>query len=166
MNFQHLYKSKTFRTALITILGVSIVLAIFETGVAVGHRKAAFSYRFGEGYYRVFSGAEGRDSRGMMGFFDEDLPGGHGATGKVIRILPSSFVVASPDNTERIITTNSDTIVRRFRDVASTSDIKIDDFVITLGSPDEMGKVNAKFIRIMPPPASTTRPVERMMYFR
>ena len=31
-------------------------------------------------------------------------------------------------------------------------DLKIDDFVVVIGTPDEQGQIEAKFIRIMPSP--------------
>lgn len=166
MNFQHIYKSKVFRNAVIIIASLSVALAIFEGGIAVGYRKAAFSYRSGEGYYRMFFGSREGVSRNMMGFLGgDDMYGGHGANGKVVKTSPVSVVLSSPDNTERVVTISGNTIVRRFRDVASTSDIKVDDFIVVLGSPDDVGQVNAKFIRIIPP-ASTTGMGGKMMYFR
>lgn len=150
-----LYKSsKRVRTIVLSLSVLIVALIIFRAGISVGYHKAAFSYRLGENYYyRAFSPNKGP----MMGIgfaeFDrDDLTSGHGAIGKIVKINLPTFVVSSPDNIEKIVTINDDTQVRRFRDTASSSDLRLDESVIVIGTPDDNGQIVAKLIRLIPPP--------------
>ena len=93
-------QSKSFRGVLVG-LGIAItVLLIFEAGVAVGYRKAAFAYKFGDNYYRAF------DERGPRAPFMVGLRGGlpdaHGAVGAIVSLTLPTFVVGGSDNIENI----------------------------------------------------------------
>jgi hypothetical protein len=57
------------------------------------------------------------------------------------------------------VLTNTDTQVRKFRDAAAVTDLKTDDFVVVIGSPDDSAEIVAKFIRILPPPPTLPEPV-------
>lgn len=123
-----------------------VALLIFQAGILVGFRKAEFSERLGENYYQAFGPSRDR----AMGFFREEIEGGHGASGKIVRIDLPTFVVAEEDNTEKIIMLDKTTILRRFRDEIKDTDLKIDDSVIVLGSPNETGQIVANFVRLIP----------------
>lgn len=114
-------------------IGVAVIIAfaVFESGVFVGLHQARFMNHFGDNYMK-------------------NIPGGHGAIGKVISVASSTLVV-SDANVEKIITITPDTKIARQRDAATTTDIKVGDLVVVIGEPDETGKVNARFIRLMPP---------------
>lgn len=111
-------------------IAVIIAFAVFQTGVFVGLRQARFMNHFGDNYMK-------------------NIPGGHGAIGKVISVASSTLVV-SDANIEKIVTITPETKIARHRDTATTSDIKIGDAIVVIGEPDESGKVNARFIRLMP----------------
>ena len=84
------FKSKTFTAVLFSIGAIVLALAVFQLGMFVGFRKAAFSFRWGEDYYRTFGGGRKPMEMGMKrdGLFDS-----HGATGKIIKItLPNIFL--------------------------------------------------------------------------
>jgi hypothetical protein len=130
---------------IVLILGIVIVmLVIFKAGVYVGYRKAGFSRGLGDSYFRNFGGSP----RG--GMMRDDIPGGHGVTGKVIKVTPTSLIVEGSDNIEKIITINSETLVRKFRDTASTTALQVNDNVIVIGTPGSNGDVTARLIRILP----------------
>lgn len=149
MNLKNIHQSKIFHGILIGLIIAIFVLLIFKAGELVGYRKAAFSYRLGDNYYRTFEG--GRSPMGDM------LPGGHGAAGKIISINLPTFVVDGPDGIEKTIVVNDRTAIRRFRDEIDADNLKIDDLVTILGEPDAEGRIVAKLVRIMPAPPMMQR---------
>lgn len=154
MNIQKMFESKTSKNLIIGIVSVAVVFAIFQAGVFVGFHKASFLFGFGDNYYRAFGKDDGR---GMM-LFKDDMTGGHGAVGRIVKVNLPTFVVVGPDNVEKIITINDKTQIRAFRDATSTSALTMDQFVTVLGNPNENGQVEASFIRIMPPPPPPADP--------
>ena len=132
-------------------IGIAIVaLLIFQAGVFVGYYKAAFSYRWGDNYLSMFGGHRKGSFMGMGR--DEDFPAAHGTIGKIIKIDLSTLVIEAQDKTERVVAINDDTIIRRFRDTIKTSDLKTDDYVVVIGSPNDKSQIEAKLIRLMPAP--------------
>lgn len=158
IHIQRIAQSKTVRGVLLGIGIVLCVLAIFEAGTFVGHRRALFSARMGENYYRAFDGEKrGGPMNDLMGFKgDSEFMGSHGATGKIVRVSLPTFVVAGPDNTEKVVTINDRTLIRSMRANASTSDLIVDRFVVVLGQPNDLGEIEAKLIRFLPPPPTVT----------
>lgn len=154
MNIHSLVDFLTSKKVLMSIGGIIVALVVFQAGVFVGYRKATFSHRTGDAYFQVF----GRPQHGfMMGMpMDNDFTNGHGAAGKIIKLDLPTFVVSGPDGVEKTIRIKSDTLIRRFRDEIKANDLALDDFTITLGAPNAAGEVEAKFIRILPPPPSFT----------
>ena len=144
-------KSKSF-TRIIYGLGIFIViLAIFQAGIFVGTRKAEFSGRFGDNYHRIF---EDRRLGGQMGM--GMMPNPHGATGKIVKIDLPTFVIASSDNTEKIIRVDNHTLIRHFQDELTTKHLVLDTNVVVLGAPNENGEIEARLIRILPPVSATS----------
>lgn len=148
-------QSPTFRKMLYSIGGAIIVLAIFQAGMFVGERKAAFSYRFGDNYYRNFG--EHHSRRGAFGVSDrEGFAEAHGAMGKILSITPPTLMIEGRDNVEKVILLNDKTTIRHFRDEATLADLKVDDFIVVIGSPNDASEIEAKLIRILPPPPEFT----------
>lgn len=139
------------RRILIGIGVVMLALIIFKVGMFVGYKKASYSYNLGENYYRTFGGQRLDSRRGMMGglFGDNMMASGHGVTGKVIKISLPNIIVEGNDNIEKTIVTNNQTLIRNMRNEGTMNDIKVNDTVIIIGSPDESGEVVAKLIRIV-----------------
>jgi len=138
MDLKNIHKSKTVRGIIIG-LGIAIlVLGIFKLGQVSGYHKARFSQRFGDNFNRNFV-----DPRGEGFFKDfsdrEDLPGGHGAVGKIVSI---ALPLVLSDSTE----------ILKYRDDITTTDLKVGDFIVVLGTPNDDGQVEAKLIRTIPPP--------------
>lgn len=132
-------------------VGVLIIaLVIFQAGVFVGFHRAGFSYHMGDNYYRAF-GQEGASWQrgGMMG---RGFTNAHGATGRIIRIALPTIIVESPDLVEKIILTNDDTEFRSPIGAVSAGDLKPNDAIIVIGSPNDNGEIVARLIRILPPP--------------
>lgn len=159
-------KEKIDKFGIIKFLIILIIIfAVFQAGIFVGYHKARFYGSLGENYYKSSEGLGNRGPGGMMGkgdsfgnfIKDANLPGGHGAVGKIVSINLPTIVVASPDNVEKTINISNDTLIRQFRDTLGPKDLKVGDYVVILGevpNPNNTpeGVVNAKLIRLIPPP--------------
>lgn len=163
MDFKNLDKSNWFRILMIVIVCLAFGLLIFQAGMWVGYKKADFSYRFGDNFHRTFNG-QGPQPFQML---ERDFFGSHGAVGKIVSKGDSTFIISGPDNTERVILISSTTEIRKMREVATPSDLKVNDSTVIFGEPNSEGAIQAKLIRIVPPPqdmemraGSSSRPVE------
>ena len=151
-DLNELVQSKAFRGAL-TIVGIALAaLVIFQAGEAIGFRKAAFSYRFGDNYYRAFSSERGPKSFRMQmrgGFMEA-----HGAAGRIVSINLPTFVVSGPDEVEKVVLIGDDTEIRHFDTSVAASELRVGDFAVVIGSPNENSQIEAELVRILPPPAT------------
>ena len=155
MNLKNIHQSKLIQGILIGIVVVIAFLFVFALGVTVGTHKAQFQGNFGEKFERNFRGPGMMGDRGGLFGFDNDLdlgPNSHGAVGKILTLDASKIVVSGPDNLEIIVLIKSDTLVREFMEEKKLQDLKVGDFVVVIGSPNAQGEIEAKLIRIMPPP--------------
>lgn len=153
MNIQETMQSKKFKIAALAVGVVIVALVSFAGGMAIGFRKARFSYKFGENYERNFVGGPfqgsqgemmGRGSRGMMG----DFRNAHGLAGTIISIADSNLIIKDKDGKENTIAVTDKTIIKRQRDDIKISDLKQDDQVVVIGSPGDNGVINADLIRV------------------
>ncbi|MDD5431030.1 MAG: hypothetical protein PHP03_02285 [Candidatus Pacebacteria bacterium] len=154
IDFKKISQSKFFRGVLLGI-GIFIVgLLIFQAGMFVGYHKAGFSYKWGEDYYKTFNG---RKLLGNMPPFMEKMPLGgfsnaHGVIGKIIKINLPAIVVEGEDKVEKIVLIKDDTIINQFRETIKPVELKIDNYVTIIGSPNQDSQIEAKLIRVMPSP--------------
>ena len=150
MNIENVLHSSWFKKAVIAVGALLVLLLVFQAGVYVGIRKAGFSARLGDNYYRAVGSI-----REMPGPFGEELSGGEGAAGKVISVSLPTFVVEDRDNTEKIVSLQNTDDIKYLRDATSSGAITPGRFVIVIGEPDADGKINASFVRILPAPPDT-----------
>lgn len=152
MNIKEYIQSQSFKGILIGIFIAIIALVIFQSGVAIGERKASFAHRFGDNFERNFRDPRGGAfmQRGLPG--GANMPGGHGAVGEIVSINLPLVVVAGPDNLEKTVVITDTTEIREFRDTLKSDQLSIGDFIIVLGTPNDQGQVDAKLIRLAPPP--------------
>ncbi|MEN9614310.1 MAG: hypothetical protein RLZZ347_617 [Candidatus Parcubacteria bacterium] len=156
-------------TKIICVLVACILLALtFEAGVFVGFHKASFAYRFGDNYHQLFDGGmhSGR-------FFSKNdfVKGGmmnaHGAIGKIVKVDLPTFVLEGKDSVEKVITVNNKTLIKQFRDTATTTNLSVGSEVMVLGTPTTDGTIEATLIRILPDLAtSTIRTMPMMQWTR
>ncbi len=142
-------KRDVLRWVIIGLAGFIVVVLIFGVGVKVGGMKARFSYRWGENYHRNFAGPPG----GFFGNFmmnDREFTDAHGVFGQIIKIDGSTLVVKGQDDVEKLIVVKGDTVINRFRDTVKVGDLKVDEYVVVIGSPNDSGQIEAKLIRVMP----------------
>ncbi|MBI3888298.1 hypothetical protein HY311_00715 [Candidatus Nomurabacteria bacterium] len=144
-DIKKVFESKVSFKILFTI-GVAIVaLLIFCLGVMVGFHRASFGRAWEENYERNFGLMPGRPP------FD-NFPNASGAIGKIIKITLPTMIVEDKNNTEKVILIKDDTRIQEMRENIAERDLKIDDFVVVIGTPDAQGQIEAKLIRIMPIP--------------
>lgn len=149
------FRSKEVIIVIIVLFCLAFLAGVFSLGMAIGYRKARFSYAWGENYHRNFGGPR----NGFLGDFGRDLMGmdfigAHGTFGQILEIKDSELVVRGKDNVEKIIVVGEDIEIRRFEDTIKLSDLKVDDPIVIIGEPNDSGQIEAKFIRVMPTPSS------------
>lgn len=132
------------------LYGIGIVLVamvIFYAGITVGFHKASFGHAWGENYERNFGMMQNRPMFGQ-----DNFPNANGAIGKIIKITLPTIIVQDRDNIEKVILIKSDTQIQKLRENITTNDLKVDDSIVVIGTPNGQGQIEAKFIRIMPLP--------------
>ena len=142
-------QSAKFKRVISIFGGALLVVLVFAVGVEVGYVKAGFSSKLGDNYYNSF----GEGAAHPMGFVPGDVSDAHGVSGKIISISAGGLVIADQDQTEKAVLFDDDTVVRRERATITTADLKVGDFIVIIGEPDESADIEAKFIRVLPPPA-------------
>ncbi len=156
-------QSKKIRVTLIAIGVLIILLVVFQVGMAVGFRKANFSFKWGENYHRNFGGPRSGFLEDFVrnDFMGKDFMAGHGVFGQIIKIDISTnseqiatIVIKGSDNAEKIVSVKDDTAINRFREKIKVGDLKIDDQIVVIGEPNDSGQIEAKLIRVMPLPSS------------
>jgi hypothetical protein len=144
-----IFQSKIFKGILVGIGILIVFLVIFQIGVFVGLKKASFSYGWGDNYYKNFAGPRGEMMREFEG---RDMMGGHGVFGSILKIETPNIIIKGSDNLEKIIATDDKTQIMNLRDPIKISNLKPDENVVVIGTPDESGKITARLIRVMPLP--------------
>src|SRR6266481_1461710 len=137
------------------VVGILIVaLLIFKAGEFVGFHKAAFSYRWGENYYRSFEGSR----RGFfMDLNGRDFLVGHGTSGSIMSVSSSSIIVQEQGNVEKVVLVTNDTLINSGRQTIAAADLKAGSQVIVIGSPNDTGQIKAKLIRVLPSQQQATQ---------
>jgi hypothetical protein len=150
---EKVFKSKVF-VGILYGFGVAVVVVfIFSAGVSVGFHKASFGRAWGENYKNNFG-----MKPDFPNFMGDNFPNAHGAIGKIIKIELPTIIVQDKDNTEKVILIKDDTQIEKMKDKIQTGDLKLDDFVVVIGSPNDKGQIEAKFIRLMPMPDFLNQP--------
>jgi hypothetical protein len=148
---------QSYKIAIIALLSAFLLLLSFKIGELVGFRKAAFSYRWGDQYHRNFGGPR-------AGFFGGDDGNGfvnaHGSFGTVLKIDGNTVLIRDADNTEKTIIVDDKTVINRMNKVINVSGLAVDEHVTVIGTPNDKGQIDAKFIRVFPssPPPPSFQP--------
>ena len=149
MDFKKTFQSKPFAITLM-VFGIFVIgLLIFQAGVFVGYRKAGYSFRFGQDYYRTFGPERGPFPGNIPG---DNFPNANGAVGRIIKINLPSLIIEDQAGVEKVTLVTNDTLVRQFRNTLSAADLKINYFVVIIGSPNSRNQIEARLIRLIPPP--------------
>ncbi len=128
----------------------AMALVIFLGGMAVGTRRAFFACKWGENYGRAFGEYAGPLRGGMMlGVPGGRMGGFHGVLGSIISASDDGIVVKGADNVERSVVIDAQTDIRRGLDSIAKGDLKVGDYVMTFGEPDNDGRITARLIRML-----------------
>jgi hypothetical protein len=123
------------------------MMLVFGVGIWVGERRAEFSFAWAENYHRNFGGP----STGMFGNFPEqDFISGHGVFGRVLAVDGASFIMQGQDTAETTVVVGPQTMIVSSRGATNYASILSGSTVVVIGDPDSQGRVQAKFIRILP----------------
>lgn len=142
MDLKTFYKSKKVKYALWALVSLAILLFVFQAGMVVGLERAEFSSHLGDNYSQIFDDG----NPGQMMTTD---PLGYGTFGIVLNVSGGNVSVATSDNLEKIVKITSDTLIRRARDQATTTDLKAGDAIVVVGTPNPQGQIEARLIRIV-----------------
>jgi len=122
---------------------------VFSAGMFVGGRKARFSYLWAESYHKNFGGPKAGFFGNWQKFPMGDFIEGHGAFGEIIKLDDSSFVIrGKKEDVEKVIITTDNTIIEKGRETVKKEDLKVGDWVVIIGSPNEEGQTEARLIRL------------------
>lgn len=153
VDIKKLLKSKVFKWVIIGIGILIAVLLILQVGMFVGYKKAAFSYKWGEDYYRAFGPGQGRmppRNDGRIPMMRGQFPESYGVSGKILKIDLPIIIIDGKDGVEKAVLLKDGIDIRRFKETVKSSDLKIDDIVVVIGSPNSDSQIEAKLIRILP----------------
>jgi hypothetical protein len=147
MTFKEFTQSKHFSRIIYIIGAILVALIVFQAGIFVGYRIAAFSINWDNAH-----NGNARDPRSIFAPFsrDADDMNPHGTIGEIISIQLPEIMVKGSSGNETIVLIASTTSIRNMRNQASASDLKIGMQIVTVGTPDEQGQIHATFIRIIP----------------
>jgi hypothetical protein len=156
MSTQEIMKSRKFKIAALAVGVIIIALVSFAGGVAVGFRKARFSFDFGKNYERNFVGdpfqGPGMMERGPRGMMDDfggrGFRNGHGIAGSIISVTDNQIVIKDRDGQENTISVSDKTLIKRGQDTVSVNDLKNDEQIVVMGRPGDNGTINADLIRV------------------
>ena len=151
VDFNKFFQSKYFKILLIIIGALIVFFSGFKAGEFMGFRKANFSYRWAENYDRNFAGPRGGFMNQIIG---REYVDSHGTVGQILKIDGDTLVIKGKNDVEKTVLISNKTAINRFRDNINVSDLRVDDLVVVIGSPNNNGQIDAKLIRIMPPPYS------------
>ncbi|MCL5010821.1 MAG: hypothetical protein M1127_01255 [Patescibacteria group bacterium] len=160
------FRSKPFKAIVFCLLCLIVLLFVFKAGLIVGFKKAGFSYKWGENYHRNFAGPK---NGFFNAFSDREFTESHGVFGQIMKIetatssATSTIVMNGQNNTEKIVLVNDSTVIRQFANNVGISGLKTSDYIVVIGEPNAEGQIEAKFIRLAPPPQSMNLPGPVMM---
>lgn len=78
------------------------------------------------------------------------ISGGHGAVGTITALTLPTFALETREGTSETILVGTSTLIRS-RGTGNAQALSAGDQVVVLGEPDSQGRIDAKFIRILPP---------------
>ena len=142
------FESKLFKGIILGIAGLIVLSVVFTLGVAVGVKKAEFSFKWADQYHNNFGGPQ----RGVLGgnMMGGDFTESNGVFGQIIKINDKVITIKGRDNVEKNLLLNDKTTVVFQRKNINVGDLKINDIVVAIGDPDGTGQIFAELIRVMP----------------
>lgn len=147
-------ESKIVRTTLWILGGLIVLVVVFGLGITVGYDRAGFASGFDRNYFRIFYGAA---PGGPIGLMAPPMPMSiHGVVGTVIDLSTSSISVKNRQGNEQSVAVSSGTDIRNGNGNIMIGDIVVGDQIAVIGGPNSEGQIDARFIRVLRTPSSTT----------
>jgi hypothetical protein len=137
-------------SGIVVVLGsILVILLIFQAGIVVGYHEGAFTHAWSDDYYRGSN-----DPRSLLAPFMHGGSDGnpHGAAGQILSVQLPELMIKNPDSSEQVVIVSATTTIRILHDSATSTELKAGEGVIVIGMPDESGRIQASFIRIIPKP--------------
>ena len=144
-NIKTFLKSKATSHVMTAIVILAGVIIIFHAGEEFGYKKAEVMEHMSGNYYKTFGPGDPR-RQGPMSYLFDDQTASHGVAGKIISASPEKIIVEDNQDIEKVVLVDKNTIIHKQRSVITTNDLKIDDFVVVIGSPNSDGQITAKII--------------------
>ena len=140
------------------IIGLAIfigLLLIFKVGVFVGMEKAEFTDRLNARDPQAIQGLR----PGMMrGITDRGMMPSSSTIGTISKINGTTLTVTEKDGTEKTVTIDEKTIIRKDRVEFQVTDLKTADQIVVFGKPDQNGNIIATLIHAQPSSQTTPSP--------
>jgi hypothetical protein len=155
MKAEEFFKSKTLLFSAAGLGAVLVLALIFSAGVLVGLEKARFSYRWNDDNFRR---AALKTMPAPPQFLDNGYLNSHGATGAVVKITGSQLTIKGLDGNEKIASVASSTVIRQDNTDIKPADLKVNDHIVIIGSPQNDGSIEAKLIRVLDDPGQSLPP--------
>lgn len=134
---------------IIGLAGFVVLILVFGAGVKVGTIKAKYSYRWAENYHRNFGGPRGGFFGDLKSFPQGEFINAHGVFGSIIKIEGNTIITkAKDDDVEKTVLVSDSTIIQKGRERVKLPDLKVDEDIVVIGSPNEEGQIEAKLIRV------------------
>ncbi len=146
-------KSDILKWAVIALSGFVVILLSVGLGIWIGGERARFSYRWADNYHKNFGGPKEGFFMEMRRFPQDNFMSGHGEFGTIIKINGSEIMIKGRDNMEKFVLAKNDTVVKSAKADIKLRDLKVNDFIVVIGSPNDVGQIEAKIIRVLPLPS-------------
>lgn len=143
-------KRDILKWAVIALSGFVVILLSVGLGIWIGGERARFSYRWADNYHKNFGGPKEGFFMEMKKFPQDNFMSGHGEFGTIIKINGSEIMIKGRDNMEKFVLVKNDTVVKSAKDDIKLSYLKLNDFIVVIGSPNDAGQIEAKIIRVLP----------------
>ncbi len=146
---KEIFESNTILKVIYCVGIIGIAFLIFRIGVFVGEKKEAFKNAWRDHYMENF------DMSSRPNFNSQKIdthPNSHGAIGKIISVQLPTILVSDKNSVEKSIEIDSDAKIINGNETITAQDLKVNDFVVIIGLPNDKGQIDAKFIRIIPSP--------------
>jgi hypothetical protein len=157
-------ESKKVRATLWILGGSILLLMVFGLGMSVGYERAGFAAGFDKNYYRIFFGGPHGGIPPMMpaGLSAPSMPTAiHGVVGAVIDLSTSTISVKDEQGNEQSIVVSAGTNIRNGDGDVSIASLTLGDVIAVIGGPNDMGQIEARFIRILAT-SSSSAPIKQL----
>lgn len=146
-------KSRAFRIGLGVLAALALLLLALKTGIFIGRSRGA-TLRWGNGYHRLM----GSSGNGFLPHLSgPNFITDHSIFGSLVSINGTMLIIKN-GSAEQSLLVSGKTVIRRGRAFLALSDLKINDRVIAVGTPNGQGHIEARLIRVLYEPARSSTP--------